>query len=172
MRAFILCIAIPLLALCAACGANDATVTPSTTLTPIGVEVGNTAPDFTLRDTAGTTITLSSLRGRVVLIDFWGTWCTPCLASLPNLQGIWKAESAKPFTIVSIAVSQNSADWIAFLRKNDLGWKEVLDPENRTAASYQVVGIPSTFLLDRNGTIVARNLSGSMLADSVAKLLR
>lgn len=136
-----------------------------------GTEVGKTAPTFTLQDTAGASISLKSFRGKVVLVDFWGTWCGPCVAELPNMKALREKNRGKDLVIVSVAVEQSPEAWRRMIREERLDWTHVIDPNDMVAVSYDVIGVPSTFLLDRSGVIVAKNLRGSALADRIAEIL-
>ncbi len=129
---------------------------------PVGIEVGTTAPDFTARTTDGGEFTLSDARGEVVLLDFWGAWCTPCRRSLPHLDELLTAYVAGGLIGVLISTDAAEQDSIDFLTQNGYtGFVSVWEPGGKytpIAELYGVlsggpVGIPHTFLLDRQGVI-------------------
>jgi thiol-disulfide isomerase/thioredoxin len=168
-------ILIALLCSCKERTATDELIYPDS----VGDSVGDVAPNFRLQDTAGAYVTLSSLRGKYVLVDFWGTWCGPCIEEIPNLKRIWETNRSRNFAMVSVAISfspetmpQTKEEWKSVIAANDMSWTHVIDQQNTTPGRYGIIGVPSTFLLDRGGRIIARDLRGSALADSIARLLQ
>lgn len=145
-------------------------VPPKLPLTP-----GHPAPDFsftTLRD--GRRLSLSDVRGKVVLLDFWATWCEPCMAELPNVKEIYKKHHDQGFEIIGISLDTSESALRSELQKQGISWPQYYDGkgwENRIAALYRVFAIPATFLLDREGVIRYRDLRGQELAEKVAELL-
>ena len=145
-------------------------VPPKLPLTP-----GHPAPDFTfttLRD--GRRLSLSDFHGKVVLLDFWATWCEPCMAELPNVKEIYKKYHDRGFEIIGISLDTNESALRSELQKQGITWPQYYDGkgwDNQIAALYRVFAIPATFLLDREGVIRYRDLRGQELADKVAELL-
>ncbi len=138
------------------------------------VAVGQPAVDFTLPDTTGKEVTLSSLYGPYLLIDFWAAWCSPCRAENPNLVKTYKKYHDKGFDIIGVSLDDNREDWIKAIHKDGLLWTQVSDLKGwkaEVAKMYGVRSIPSNFLLDKNGTIIARNLRGEDLKKKLAELL-
>jgi len=129
---------------------------------PIGLQVGRTAPDFTAHATDGGTVTLSDHRGSVVLLDFWGAWCTPCRRSLPHLDGLIASHGDRGVVAILVSTDSAEADAVDFLQTNGFTrflsvWEPGGKSGNRIAQLYGVsssdVGIPRTFLIDRQGVI-------------------
>ncbi len=142
---------------------------------PEPTEVGDKAPDLTLMDTAGKKVTLSSLQGKYVLLDFWASWCGPCRAENPNVLAAYKKFKDKNFTILAVSLDNNKAKWIEAVHHDALLWRQVSDLmgwQSPAAAKYAVRGIPMNFLIDPKGVIVAKNLRGPALEDKLAELLK
>jgi peroxiredoxin len=125
------------------------------TRTPSGQE----APHFTLSDLEGRPVRLADLRGKVVLLNFWATWCPPCRAEMPSMEGAYRAYRDRGFTILAVAGDRQGAPVVApFMREYGLTFPTVLDVTGAVAARYRVRTIPTTLLLDREGRIVAREV--------------
>ena len=113
--------------------------------------------DFTLFDTEGNTFTLSSLRGKWVVLDFWATWCGPCLASMPHLKDYYQKYAGK-FEIVGIASESEEATWVKMVKDMELPWINVINPQNSTKEKdltnvYGIKGFPTYIILDKEGKI-------------------
>jgi cytochrome c biogenesis protein CcmG/thiol:disulfide interchange protein DsbE len=124
------------------------------------VAAGKLAPDFTLKTLNGETISLTSLRGKVVFLNVWATWCGPCREEMPSIQALYDEFSHEPDFVV-LAVSEDSAGRGAvdsYVRGNAFRFDVLLDPQNLVGDAYDVSGIPETFIIDRTGRIVAHHV--------------
>lgn len=137
--------------------------------------VGEMAPDIDLPDSTGKSMKLSSLRGKVVLLDFWASWCGPCRHENPTVVRAYQNYAAKGFTVFSVSLDQSKPKWLAAIAKDGLVWpSHVSDLKgwgSAGSALYKVTGIPATFLLDKEGKIVAKNLRGPALEEKLKALL-
>ncbi len=135
---------------------------------------GATFPAFEEKDLEGKTLTLAQYRGKVVLVDFWATWCGPCVNELPNVIAAYEKYRAKGFEIVGISLDQDKEKLTSFLKKHKMEWPQVFDGkgwDSKLAAQYGIQSIPATFLLDGDGKIVASGLRGKQLDEELEKLL-
>jgi len=138
------------------------------------VQVGMPAPDFTQNDTAGNPLTLSSLKGKVLLIDFWASWCSPCRAENPNVVKAWQKYHDKGFDILGVSLDRDRDKWIEAIQNDQLTWNQVSDLQfwnNEASSLYGIRSIPSNVLLDQDGIIIAHNLRGDALQEKLEELL-
>jgi len=118
-------------------------------------EPGTAAPAFALPTTSGETVSLAALRGRVVYVDFWASWCGPCRRSFPWMDAMQARYRSDGLSIVGINVDKRRADAERFLRDTPASFTIVYDAEGKTPAAYDVKGMPSSYLIDRQGNVVA-----------------
>lgn len=134
--------------------------------------VGNQFPAFNEKDADGKPLSLTDYKGKVVLIDFWATWCPPCRAEVPNVVDTYQKYHDKGFDIVGISLDQDRSKLESFLKQNKMTWRQYFDGQgwsNELAVKYGVESIPATFLLDKNGKIIGKDLRGEELTQAVAK---
>ena len=118
-----------------------------------GINIGNLAPDFTLQTLTGQTVSLSGLRGKPVLINFWATWCPPCKAEMPYLQQVHDSWSAKGLVLLAVDIGENSATVEKFMTDLNLSMTVPMDTDKKVAKAYGITAIPSTFFIDKDGVI-------------------
>lgn len=122
----------------------------------------------------GAPLSLSQYKGKVVLIDFWATWCGPCLGELPNVLAAYKKYHAKGFEIIGVSLDDDQGTLEGFLGAKGMTWQQYYDGgawQNKLAKRYGVTSIPATYLIGPDGKIVAKDLRGSALEEQLAKLL-
>lgn len=135
---------------------------------------GRQAPDIALESPKGDIVKLSSLRGKVVLIDFWASWCKPCRMENPNVVRLHKQYKDKGFEVYSVSLDTKRDAWLKAIQEDGLAWQHVIETDqNKTgvATSYKVESIPTTYLLDKEGKIIASNLRGEALENKLAAVL-
>jgi peroxiredoxin len=135
---------------------------------------GSPAPDFTLNTPEGNKISLSSFKGKVLLVDFWASWCGPCRQENPNVVRIYNQYHEKGFEILGVSLDKSKEKWVEAIAKDKLTWNHVSDLGQWSSAVvplYGITGIPLTILVDRNGNIAAKSLRGKELESKVAELL-
>lgn len=136
--------------------------------------IGSVAIDFVQNDTQGNPVSLSSFKGKYVLIDFWASWCRPCRMENPNVVKAYNQYKDKNFTILGVSLDKTKDAWVKAISDDKLTWTQVSDLKfwsNEAAQKYKVEGIPQNFLIDPNGKIVAKNLRGEELMKTLKDLL-
>jgi len=137
--------------------------------------VGQMALDFTLNDTASQPVSLSSLHGKYVLVDFWASWCPDCRRENPNVVRIYNKFKNKNFTILGVSLDTKKANWVKAIHDEELAWMQVSDLkgwENSIAKMYAIKSIPANYLLDPDGKIIAHNLMGADLEKELQTVLK
>jgi peroxiredoxin len=139
--------------------------------------VGKMAMDFTQNDTLGNPVSLSSFRGKYVLIDFWASWCGPCRQENPNVVKAFNAYNSKGFTVLGVSLDQPTAKdkWMKAIHDDKLTWTQVSDLKywkNDVAVQYGIQAIPQNYLIDPQGKIVGKNLRGEALNKKLAEIFK
>ena len=133
--------------------------------------IGKPASDFHVTDLNGEALSLEQYRGQVVLLDFWATWCPPCIAEMPNVKKVYEKYKDQKFQIVGISLDRSKEPLEAYIEKEGLTWLHYWDNIGKVSNLYKVQAIPSTFLIDGEGVIRKTNLRGHALEHAVAELV-
>ena len=141
----------------------------------VNLRVGATAPDFTLNDPDGKPVSLSSLRGKYVLVDFWASWCPDCRKENPNIVAAYKKYKDKNFTVLGVSLDRKKEPWVAAIEKDGLTWTHVSDLQGwntPVADLYVIKWIPKNYLINPEGVILASGLEGEALDAKLAEVLK
>ena len=136
----------------------------------VGINVDEIAPDFTLLDLDSNEVRLSEFRGKVVLINFWATWCPPCRAEMPDIESLYQEYKDKGLVIIGIDIGEPEATVRQFVQRGGYSWTFVLDSTGTVAANYNIRAIPTSFFIDREGVIQTVNI-GAMTKQGMEAML-
>ncbi|MCE5287041.1 MAG: TlpA family protein disulfide reductase [Pelosinus sp.] len=141
-----------------------------------GVQIGNLAPDFTLRTLDGQMVNLSDFRGKKVILNFWATWCPPCKAEVPEFEKFYQEQQSDNIEIIAVDITdqeKSKEDVADFIKAYGITYPVVLDEKGTAASTYRISAIPTTYILDAQG-IIRQKVTGAMssqaLTDAVTKL--
>jgi peroxiredoxin len=140
----------------------------------LGIFPGQPAPVFTAQTLDGQTLRLADLRGKTVLIDFWATWCAPCVAELPNIRKLHETYADDGLVIIGVSFDRDAATAHRYVEQKGLGWRQIWADgahEGPLAKQYHVRAIPATYLIGPDGKVIARDLRGDDLAAKVRESL-
>jgi peroxiredoxin len=135
---------------------------------------GTKFPDFAEKDVTGKPLSIADYKGKVVLLDFWATWCVPCVHEMPNVIKTYQAHHEQGLEIIGVSLDKGQKDLTSFTSKKNMPWPQYFDGlqwQNKLVVKYGVTSIPATFLLDGQGTIIGKDLRGEDLEQAVAKAL-
>ncbi len=138
------------------------------------VKSGYKAPEVALPSTTGDTILLSSLKGKVVLLDFWASWCKPCRASNKGLVKLYPKFKDKGFEILGVSLDEDKGDWKKAIKQDKINWLQVNDPggwQSPTVMQWRINAIPTSYLINRNGELIAMDLEGKELEKALKEIL-
>ena len=138
------------------------------------LEVGQPFIDFTLQTNNGEEVVLSEMipQNKLTLVDFWASWCGPCRHENPVVKAAYEQFHELGFDIIGVSVDKDNAAWLQAVEEDQLPWTQVRDSENKVSEDYMIYYIPSNFLFDQNGTMVAKGLRGEDLAAKLAEILK
>ncbi len=131
---------------------------------------GQPAPDFSMTDIHGNTISLSSLKGKVVLLDFWATWCGPCVAEMPNMKKVYARHQNDPLVMIGMSLDRRLTDLQGYVEKEQIGWSQIQLEEGWNAPlckTFNIRAVPTIYLIDREGKIVSKSLRGEAVEKAV-----
>ena len=123
------------------------------------ITAGDTAPDFSIVDLHGRTITRSDFGGKVLVLNFWASWCPPCISELPSLNEFASEYSSKGVVVFGVSIDKNEHLYENFLRQRHVVFDTARDPEANISASYGTFLIPETYIIDRNGKVLEKVIS-------------
>lgn len=143
-------------------------------ITKAQVKVDQMAPEISLPGEKDSTINLSAFKGKVVLVDFWASWCGPCRASIPGVVKLYNKYKGQGFEVFGVSIDSRKRDWLKAIAHDKITYTQVNDKEgwnSSIAEKYGVNAIPNTFLLDKTGKIIAIDLEGDELENKIKALL-
>ncbi len=138
------------------------------------IRQGYKAPELALPAASGDTVKLSSLKGKVVLLDFWASWCGPCRISNKGLVKLYPRYKDKGFEILGVSLDEDRSDWQKAVKKDKVSWLQVIDKggwESNTVNQWRISAIPTSYLINKEGTLIAMDLEGKELEKALKELL-
>jgi peroxiredoxin len=141
---------------------SDANAVPER-LQALGFQVwrpDTAAPNFTLRDLQGRDVSLEDLKGQVVFLNFWATWCPPCRNEMPSMEKLYRRMEGRNFAMLAVDLQESEEQVRRFVDTAGYSFPVLLDSSGRTGAAYQVSGIPTTYIIDKQGNVLARVVGG------------
>lgn len=173
LRYFSLVSLVAVLLLGSGAGFSAPAVSPLILLSPVAAKPP--APDFNLPNSEGQSVKLSDLRGKVVVLNFWATWCPPCREEMPSMQTLWESFKGDDFELLAVNVGEDEDMVFAFRHElsKTLKFPILLDEKSQVARTYPIRGLPTTYVLDKQGRIVYQALGGrDWNSDEIKQALR
>jgi peroxiredoxin len=136
---------------------------------PLRAELGKLAPDFELQDTTGKTWKLSALKGQIVFVNFWATWCPPCREEMPSMQELYKSMPNDKFKMLSILSNDDPTVASNFAAKGGFDFPILIDPDSQIAQDYGLTGVPETYIVDKQGILRQKYLGPRLWSSPEAK---
>lgn len=139
-----------------------------------GTDVGMTAPDFVMNDQNGNPLMLNKFKGKIIVLDFWATWCGPCRRELPHFKELWAKYRTKDVVFIGISLDKDLEKWKQFIKTENMDWLHVADGkfwQNAVAQQFGVESIPSVWVLDKSGVIQGKGLYGGEVETTIEKVL-
>jgi peroxiredoxin len=143
----------------------------SSSVTCAQVKVGMKAPEIILNNSAGKEVKLSNFKGQFVLVDFWASWCAPCRKANPNLEALYQKYKGNGFTVLGVSLDSKKESWLKAVKKDKITYPQLNDPafwNAKAAVSYGIEALPSSFLINKEGVIIAINPND----ESIIKFLK
>ena len=160
MKRFLLLVALGAVVALTACTKKEAAKAPGP------LQENSPAPAITVNSLNGKPLNLSDLKGKVVILNFWATWCPPCREEIPSMMKLNSAMAGKPFQMVAVSIDEGGQPAIeSFFKTSGFSLPAYTDPDNRAAKAYGITGVPETFVIDKNG-ILLKKVIGPMTWDS------
>ena len=136
---------------------------------------GTPMPEISMKDPSGKTISLSSLKGKIVLVDFWASWCGPCRKENPNVVRLYKQYNKKGFEVFSVSLDEDKQKWLDAIQKDGLNWTHVSELagwSTSACAQFKINAIPFTILVDKDGKVIGTGLRGQQLEEKLAEIIK
>jgi len=140
----------------------------------VGTDIGMTAPDFVMNDQNGKPLMLSQFKGKVIVLDFWATWCGPCRRELPHFKELWGKYKSKDVVFIGISLDKDLEKWKQFIKTENMDWFHVADGKfwsNAIAQQYGVESIPSVWVIDNMGVIKGKHLYGGEVESTIEQVV-
>ena len=136
--------------------------------------VGTPFPDFAVQDLDGKPLSVAGEKGKIVLVDFWATWCGPCVHELPNVIKVYEKDHSKGFDIIGVSLDSDKTRLTSFIKEKNMTWPQYFDGqgwENKVSTKYGIISIPATFMVGKDGKIIGKDLRGDALDSAVTAAL-